>query len=59
MPIKMVGHIGLCVSDLDRALRFWCDGLGFEILRGSPFYGSSWKRVLEIHGDLYLQTKIT
>ena len=25
-----VSHIGLCVSDLDRALRFWCDGLGFR-----------------------------
>ena len=23
-------HLGLCVSDLDRALRFWCDGLGFR-----------------------------
>ena len=25
-----VSHLGLCVSDLDRALRFWCDGLGFR-----------------------------
>ena len=23
-------HLGLCVADLDRALRFYCDGLGFE-----------------------------
>lgn len=23
-------HVGLCVSDLEAALRFWCDGLGFE-----------------------------
>jgi catechol 2,3-dioxygenase-like lactoylglutathione lyase family enzyme len=23
-------HMGLCVSDLERALRFFCDGLGFE-----------------------------
>ena len=23
-------HIGLCVTDLDRALRFYVDGLGFE-----------------------------
>jgi lactoylglutathione lyase len=23
-------HLGICVSDLDRALRFWCDGMGFE-----------------------------
>jgi lactoylglutathione lyase len=25
-----VSHIGLCVSDLDRAMRIYCDGLGFE-----------------------------
>lgn len=24
-----VSHIGLCVSDLARSLRFYCDGLGF------------------------------
>jgi catechol 2,3-dioxygenase-like lactoylglutathione lyase family enzyme len=23
-------HFGLCVSDLERSLRFYCDGLGFE-----------------------------
>jgi catechol 2,3-dioxygenase-like lactoylglutathione lyase family enzyme len=24
-------HVGICVSDLDRSLRFYCDGLGFEV----------------------------
>jgi catechol 2,3-dioxygenase-like lactoylglutathione lyase family enzyme len=23
-------HVGICVRDLDRSLRFFCDGLGFE-----------------------------
>lgn len=23
-------HMGLCVADLERAERFWCEGLGFE-----------------------------
>src|SRR5260221_14009791 len=55
MPIKSVGHVGFCVSDLDRSLRFWCEGLGFEVLREFEFYGSSWKRVLELD-DLDLQT---
>ena len=27
-----VSHIGVCVSDLERALRFYVDGLGFERL---------------------------
>jgi len=25
-----VSHLGICVSDLDASLRFWCDGLGFS-----------------------------
>jgi len=25
-----VSHIGICVSDLDASLRFYCEGLGFE-----------------------------
>ena len=25
-----VSHFGLCVADIERALRFYCDGLGFE-----------------------------
>ena len=24
-------HVGICVSDLERSLRFYCDGLGFEL----------------------------
>lgn len=27
--ISKVSHIGVCVSDLDRSLRFYCDVLGF------------------------------
>jgi catechol 2,3-dioxygenase-like lactoylglutathione lyase family enzyme len=23
-------HVGICVSDLERSLRFYCEGLGFE-----------------------------
>lgn len=25
-----LSHLGICVSDLDASLRFWCDGLGFR-----------------------------
>ena len=30
MASYLPSHIGICVSDLDRSLRFYCDGLGFE-----------------------------
>lgn len=29
-PTFAVSHLGICVSDLERSLRFYCDGLGFE-----------------------------
>jgi catechol 2,3-dioxygenase-like lactoylglutathione lyase family enzyme len=27
-------HVGICVRDLDRSLRFFCEGLGFEKVEG-------------------------
>lgn len=57
MVINAIGHVGICVSDMDRSLRFWRDGLGFEVLREFEFRGSSWKRVIELD-DLELQTRI-
>jgi len=32
MAVLRVGHIGVCVSDLQRSLRFYCDLLGFRPL---------------------------
>ena len=32
MAVLSVGHIGICVSDLSRALTFYCDLLGFRPL---------------------------
>lgn len=32
MAVLRVGHVGICVSDLERALAFYCDLLGFRPL---------------------------
>jgi len=42
---------------METALRFWRDGLGFEVLTERRFRGSSWKRILEM-GELELHTRI-
>ena len=46
-----VHHVGICVSDLDRSLRFWCDGLGFKTTM-VPAVGGEWADALEIGGDV-------
>jgi catechol 2,3-dioxygenase-like lactoylglutathione lyase family enzyme len=44
-------HAGICVRDLDRALRFYCDGLGFE--KAETFVvGSEFGRALEVDGEV-------
>jgi catechol 2,3-dioxygenase-like lactoylglutathione lyase family enzyme len=35
LRLKALHHVGLVVSDMDRSLRFYCDGLGVELLRRS------------------------
>lgn len=32
---RALDHVGLKVSDMDRSLRFYCEGLGLELLRRS------------------------
>ena len=42
-------HFGICVSDLDRSLRFYCEGLGFEptqLHQVGPEFGT----LMEIEG---------
>lgn len=40
-------HIGICVSDLERSLRFYCDGLGFELV-GSHRVGVEFAALMEL-----------
>ena len=49
-------HVGICVTDLDRSLRFYCDGLGFE--RGESItIDATFGAALEVPGDLSLTSQ--
>lgn len=52
-----VSHVGLCVSDLDRALRFYCDGLGFEMAEAYDV-GNEVAHTLEVSGDVELRSQM-
>ena len=48
-------HFGICVSDLERSLRFYCEGLGFELaerydLDSTQMVGLD--RTLEVQGPI-------
>jgi catechol 2,3-dioxygenase-like lactoylglutathione lyase family enzyme len=42
-----VSHIGICVSDVERSLRFYCDGLGFTP-SGSHHVGPAFSTLMEL-----------
>jgi glyoxylase I family protein len=44
-------HSGICVRDLERSLRFWCDGLGFEKAEVFPV-GADFGPSLEVDGEV-------
>ena len=46
MGIQRVGHLGICVSDLARSLRFYRDGLGFRELSSLEVAGAHADRLL-------------
>lgn len=47
MPAARLDHIGIVVSDIDRALGFWRDGIGLEVTgRGT----ADWPHLSELNG---------
>jgi catechol 2,3-dioxygenase-like lactoylglutathione lyase family enzyme len=44
-----VSHLGICVSDLDRSLRFYCEGLGFEEVAAHDV-GEEFAALMEVDG---------
>jgi lactoylglutathione lyase len=49
-------HVGICVSDLERSIRFYCDGLGFERGESIPI-DATFGAALEVPGDLSLTSQ--
>jgi catechol 2,3-dioxygenase-like lactoylglutathione lyase family enzyme len=44
-------HLGICVRNLERSLRFYCDGLGFE--KAETFdVTDAFGKALEVEGDV-------
>jgi len=48
-------HMGICVSDLERSLRFYCEGLGFELVQ-SHTVGQEFGRLMELD-DVVLESR--
>ncbi len=48
-------HVGICVSDLERSVRFYCEGLGFELVQ-SHTVGAEFGRLMEVD-DVALQSR--
>jgi catechol 2,3-dioxygenase-like lactoylglutathione lyase family enzyme len=54
-------HLGLCVGDLDRSLRFYCDGLGFEQAEAYDLDDGMLDglgRALEVDGSVKLRSQM-
>jgi catechol 2,3-dioxygenase-like lactoylglutathione lyase family enzyme len=43
--MRAIHHSAICVADLEESLRFWRDGIGFEILMDQRFEGD-WQTLL-------------
>jgi len=50
VAIQRIAYVGLCVADLERAQRFYRDGLGFEELTRLEAAGSASARILQVPG---------
>ena len=49
-------HLGICVSDLERSVRFYCQGLGFEPV-ASHQVGAEFGSLMEVE-DLQLDSRM-
>ena len=54
--VLSLSHFGVCVTNLERSLRFYCDGLGFEKAEGYDV-GNEFAASLEVAGDVKLRSQ--
>ena len=53
MAIQYLMHLGICVRDLERSIRFYRDGLGFEEAGGLEPLGTTILEHTRIHDEEY------
>jgi catechol 2,3-dioxygenase-like lactoylglutathione lyase family enzyme len=50
MPVQLFTHVGICVADLDRSLRFYVEALGFSRREPDGRVGTSIDPLVELDG---------
>jgi catechol 2,3-dioxygenase-like lactoylglutathione lyase family enzyme len=61
MTTYLPSHIGICVSDLERSMRFYCEGLGFEVAERYELDSESLPGLdqsLEVRADVVLTSQL-
>ena len=53
--VKAFTHYGLCVSELDRSMRFYTEGLGFQHVITHDI-GNEYGKALEVEGNVKLSS---
>jgi glyoxylase I family protein len=48
VTVQYLSHIGICVAELERSVRFYCDVLGFTELSRLQVSGAESARLLDI-----------
>lgn len=48
--IRAIRHTGIVVADLESALRFWCDVMGFRLVSRSEESGEYLEKLLDLKG---------